>query len=136
MKEFNYLYEKRRMLNSLGRTGSMCDGVNCLECPLNAEKHDKCIKCIGGGYVELENIEEATYIVRNWAEEHPEPEVDWSKVPVDTKILVRVLRGDWVKRYFSHAKNGVVYAFDNGCTSWTSSDDMVSSWKYAKLAEE
>ena len=53
MKEFNYLYEKRRMLNSLGRTGSMCDGVNCLE-----------------------------------------------------------------------------------CTSWTSSDDMVSSWKYAKLAEE
>lgn len=133
MKEFNYLYEKRRMLNSLGRTGGKCEGVACEKCPFN---HNEWFDCSLEPEYELQHIEEMNEFVRNWAEEHPEPEVDWSKVPVDTKILVRVLRGDWVKRYFSHAKNGVVYAFDNGCTSWTSSDDMVSSWKYAKLAEE
>lgn len=67
-------------------------------------------------------------------EEYEEPEVDWSKVEVDTPILVRdTEHEDWYKRYFSKYVNGVVCAWDNGYTSWTASDDC--AWKYAKLAE-
>lgn len=62
--EFNYLVEKQRMLNSLGRTSKMCTGVNCYECPLNAYSE-------GCDYFEGEHPLEATEIVRKWAEEHP-----------------------------------------------------------------
>ena len=70
------------------------------------------------------------------AEEYkPEPpKVDWSKVEVDTPILVRPrLDGRWEKRHFAEYKNGDVYAWDNGRTSWTEADKI--KWKYAKLAE-
>ena len=69
--------------------------------------------------------------------EYVEPEVDWSKVPIDTKILVRDRETDpWDKRYFSRvdAKEGV-YAFDLGNTSW-SAEGCETWWKYAKLAED
>ena len=68
-------------------------------------------------------------------EEPKEPEVDWSKVEVDTPILVRPrLDGEWVKRHFAEYKNGDVYAWDNGRTSWTVANEI--KWKYAKLAED
>ena len=65
-----------------------------------------------------------------------EPPVDWSKVPVDTKIYVRDHINDlWERRHFSHyTPDGKVYAFHGGTTSFTA-DDGASSWKYAKLAE-
>ena len=70
-------------------------------------------------------------------EEHKEPETDWSKVEVDTQILVR--GGDneeWNKRYFAGYGDGYIYAWSNGCTSWTAYDNSdVTEWKYAKLAE-
>ena len=67
-------------------------------------------------------------------EDYKEPEVDWSKVAVDTPILVQEYEdGEWIKRYFAEYKGGVVYAWNNGCTSWTI--DCVTAWKYAKLAE-
>lgn len=31
--EFNYLVERTRMFNSLGRTDGMCTGVSCDDCP-------------------------------------------------------------------------------------------------------
>ena len=74
--------------------------------------------------------------MREWAEsEYVEPSVDWSNVPVDTKILVSQDSELWYKRYFSKFKNGKVYAFFNGATSWNSADGD-TDWKYAKLAEE
>ena len=63
-----------------------------------------------------------------------EPEVDWSKVNVDTPILVGEGDGDWVKRYFAEYKDGIVYAWCGGSTSWDA-NNMMMSWKYAKLAE-
>ncbi len=63
-----------------------------------------------------------------------EPEVDWSKVPVDTPILVRNSKDDaWYKKYFAEYKNGRVYAWDGGGTSWSSVTH--TPWEYAKLAE-
>ena len=68
-------------------------------------------------------------------EDYEEPEVDWSKVEVDTPILVRDFEGsDWFRRHFAKYENGTVYAWDGGDTSW-SGGDVMTMWKYAKLAE-
>lgn len=68
-------------------------------------------------------------------EEPEEPETDWSKVEVDTPILVRNIEcGEWFKRHFAEYKNGKVYTWDNGYTSWTACGDM-GAWRYFKLAE-
>lgn len=67
-------------------------------------------------------------------EEPKEPEVDWSEVEVDTPILVRNDECDeWENRYFAEYKDGKVYAWNGGRTSWTSG--YMAAWKYAKLAE-
>lgn len=69
-----------------------------------------------------------------FSEYKEEPEVDWSKVKVDTPILVSDYEEhDWVKRYFAKFENGKVYAWAHGGTSW--SKDDVYCWKFAKLAE-
>lgn len=60
--------------------------------------------------------------------------VDWSKVPVDTPILVSDGGVSWKKRYFAKHENGKVFAFRNGTTSW-SSQYSPFEWRYAKLAE-
>lgn len=77
-----------------------------------------------------------------WANEEytepEEPEVDWSKVAVDTPILVKNIENEeWNKRYFARYENETIYAWVSGRTSWASiDDDDVYAWKYAKLAEQ
>lgn len=67
-------------------------------------------------------------------EEPEEPKTDWSKVEVDTPILVRDYECQvWFRRYFAEYKDGVVYAWNGGGTSW--SVNIMTDWKYAKLAE-
>ena len=69
--------------------------------------------------------------------EYEEPEVDWSKVKVDTPILVSKDTKEWIKRYFAKYENGRVYAWKEGKTSWSAvNEHNVNSWKYAKLAEK
>ena len=69
-------------------------------------------------------------------EEYKEPETDWSKVEVDTPILVRDYESqEWEARHFAKYEDGVVYTWDGGSTSWTSKGN-VTEWKYAKLADE
>ena len=70
--------------------------------------------------------------------EYEEPKVDWSKVEVDTPILVRDTEDEkWLKRHFAKYENGRVYVWTLERTSWTAPDDRcVMSWKYAKLAED
>lgn len=65
-----------------------------------------------------------------------EPEIDWSKVKIDTPILVKDYESEeWVRRYFAKYKHGEVYAWRDGATSWTAIGGCEQSWKYAKLAE-
>ena len=67
-----------------------------------------------------------------------EPEIDWSKVKVDTPILVREYEHEnWVRRYFAKYEGGKVYAWNSGCTSWSTHcmTACMTSWNYAKLAE-
>lgn len=63
--------------------------------------------------------------------------VDWSKVPVDTPILVRDFEtSKWEKRYFAFFENGRVNAWCGGTTSWSNENiTRTISWKYAKIAE-
>ena len=71
-------------------------------------------------------------------EEYKEPEIDWSKVEVDTPILVTHYEDEeWHRRYFAKYENGIVYAWNNGETSWSthSMTACMTAWNYAKLAE-
>ena len=63
--------------------------------------------------------------------------VDWSEVKVDTPVLVKAYKqDDWQKRYFAYFKDGRVYAWLCGTTSWSAdNDEDAMSWNCAKLAE-
>ena len=98
-----------------------CNGVSCDDC-------------------DFKNSENGCYIYgcSEWLfSEYEKPEVDWSKVKVDTPILVKNTEdGEWIKRYFAKLVEGKVYAWDGGATSWTANGEWdVNSWEYAKLAE-
>ena len=73
---------------------------------------------------------------KKWANsEYVEPPVDWSKVAVDTPILVNDSSDrKWLKRYFAKYENGSVFAWTGGKTSW-SSEGHATPWELAKLSE-
>ena len=69
--------------------------------------------------------------------EYVAPPVDWSKVAVDTPILVRDSEEEvWRKRHFAKYENGMVYAWRAGSTSWSVyASSNIAGWRMAKLAE-
>lgn len=76
---------------------------------------------------------------KDWSEqEYVEPPVDWSKVPVDTKVYVRVSDSDpWKPRYFAKFEGGKIFTWANGATSFSRNSDCDSLWwNQGKLAEE
>lgn len=105
-------------------------------------KRDKDLHCfvekhkeeIGINFIGRSSVEHLYFSV--WlTEEYQDPE-DWSKVEVDTPILVSNDGVKWFKRYFAKCENGHVGTWLNGCSSWTvDNDDNVTVWLYAKLAE-
>lgn len=62
--------------------------------------------------------------------------VDWSKVAVDTPIFVRdSINEVWKCRYFAEYKDGKVYTWRDGKTSWSNViSDRPVVWGYAELA--
>ena len=98
---------------------AICTEIRCKECD-----YGKSGSCRG-----------SEYKFREWLNsEYVEPPVDWSKVVVDTPILVRDCEEEiWKKRYFAKYYNGIVYAWCGGTTSWSA--ERSTSWKMAKLAE-
>lgn len=99
-----------------------CDNINCHECKFNC------------GYNTYRAITE------HWCKsEYVEPQIDWSKVPVDTPILVRNSeKNSWNNRYFAKYENNRVYAWTFGANSWSSRNSYsnTNAWIYAKLAED
>lgn len=59
MEAKEYMKELRRMLDTFGRTGGYCDGVDCNKCPLDALNDKDCF------------TEKAVDIVEQWSKEHP-----------------------------------------------------------------
>lgn len=96
-----------------------CRKLGCLDCAFNTRG-----KC-------------CDYALKKWANsEYVEPPVDWSKVAVDTPILVRDREKEaWRKRHFAKYENGIVFAWGNGLTSWSANRSNVVGWGMAKLAE-
>ena len=63
--------------------------------------------------------------------------IDWSKVPVDTKVLVSKDGENWLKRYFAKYEDGKIYFFSCGVSSYSVDDiSNVLSWEYVKLYQE
>ena len=99
-----------------------CNKINCSECAFCSSSTTNC----------LDKIKE-------WCNsEYVEPEVDWSKVPVDTPVLVRDSTPyTWKRRYFAYYKDGIVHTYSDGATSWSVNKNSVNpGWNYAKLANE
>ena len=92
----------------------------------------RCLECgfLGTDYT-------CNHKVHEWLNsEYVAPPVDWSKVAVDTPILVRDSEKEsWRKRYFAKYYNGIVYAWGGGTTSWSSNRGNITNWEMAKLAE-
>ena len=90
-----------------GTSVAMCNGVlrECrgLDC-------SQCDFCSDG---------ECDEKIKEWAEsEYIEYETDWSKVPVDTPVVIRGAVED--RRYFNKLlANGRLVLFQNGRTSWS-----------------
>ena len=88
--------------------------------------------CIGKAHCILPNLEKGE--VLRIAEELGI--VDWSKVKVDTTVLVSNDNKEWIKRYFARYEDGNVYCWLNGKTSWTAICELsIGHWDYTKLVE-
>lgn len=62
----------------------------------------------------------------------PEPETDWSKVEVDTPILVKNIESQaWIVKYFAKNEDGKVWCWSDGRTSYTTKS--VCDWEFAKI---
>lgn len=93
-----------------------------------------CSDCEFGGYGGVT----CYYYKLKWLNEEyiePKPETDWSKVEVDTPILIRARKTDpWEVRYFAKYQDGVVWSWCYGKTSYTTVDAAsIYNWNFFKL---
>lgn len=65
-----------------------------------------------------------------------EPPVDWSKVPIDTKVIVWDVSTVKRKRYFAKYQDGKIYTYMEGATSWSDENAPMVGWPYGRLAED
>lgn len=132
MEYIDLINKRREICNHYNNNLKDDDDFECAEsCPLSYENNGKNTAC--GSFI-LNFPEEAQEVISNWKKP-----IDWSTIPIDTKILVRDTEGSkWVRAYFAGYKDGKIYAFDSGATSWTVYKDFYLStpWKYAKLYKE
>lgn len=103
-------------IDSITGKPKMCDELFCLDCVFKDQ--DAC----------------SPKKVEQWLQSEHVEQVDWSKVKVDTPILVRNDgNSSWTRGYFAGYVHETVYAWKYGKTSWTAGD--ASGWNCAKLAE-
>lgn len=98
-KEIIEVFWKDLMHPAVTKNGiESCDGVSCNDCLFSYR------------YTGRYDCDPA---FRKWlTQEYKEPEIDWTKVPVDTKILVKDKKEDlWINSHFAYYKDGKPYAF-------------------------
>lgn len=127
---------KNELMDVIKMDGRICGFV---------KKHDV-YRMIGTGwesFCEMDCIACGTAL-RIWldeeCEEPPKPEVDWSKVPVDTLVRVRDLESEeWILKYFKgideEAPECRFVAWDDGATSVTAYGNY-THWTFCELVEE
>lgn len=89
-------------------------------------------------YCQNTKCEDCRKMVKDFfKEEYKGAPVDWSKVQVDTPILVCDNEEDgWIEAHFAKCENDMVYAWDDGRTSYTSRKSDCSYFEHAKLVED
>ena len=98
-----------------------CDSIPCDDCRF---------------YVE--NSKDCSDYRREWIKQEYVPTIDWTKVPVDTKVWVKDGDNSWVREHFAKYDGGRVYTYLYGKTSWSfgrDKSDYIDSWDEAKLAD-
>ena len=110
-------FKKTHVLPHFGGDGEGCNGYSCKWCYI-----------LCGLWLDEEYVEPA------------KPEVDWSKVPVDTLVRVRNRKeNEWVMRYFKGIdEKRAPYKFQvwtDGKTSKTVGGFGMETWKYCELVE-
>lgn len=99
-----------------------CRLIECKECDFEECNHGLCSR---------------SELFKTWCNsEYEEPKITIPEdAKVDTKILVSNDGENWCRRHFAKIKDGILYAWENGSTSWTNNFGT-NAWKYGKLAEE
>lgn len=89
-----------------------------------------CADCLFYGSYDCKRVK------REWLNQttfEPEKCIDWSKVPVDTPVIVWNSK-ETVNRYFCRiSEDGYFYTFAYGTTSWSSSHIHQERWSHCKL---
>lgn len=100
--------------------------------------------CTNGECEELSSCGLCRNIFAFWLDEEyiepPKPEVDWSKVPVDTLVRVRDSKSEeWKLQYFKCVSETIpthkFEAWDDGRTSKTA-NNIYRLYKYCELVED
>lgn len=98
----------------------LCDDANCSDCLFRERCRRK------------ENRKKFI----DWLNaEYQEPSVDWSKVPIDTPVLVSEDGEMWYRRYFAGMRDGKPETYNVGATSWSVDGNQTCVWEYMRLAE-
>lgn len=110
--------------------------VKCKNCGRRIESHSISIEFSPYGGIKEIHLDAFDKAADKWNKDNT-PTTDWTKVQVDTPIYVRDHIDDfWKHRYFAKFKNGKVYTWCDGRTSFSVDGDDVIPWKYAKLSDE
>ena len=96
------------------------------------------------GLLALKNVESYGYIesemhIFDIVNGEFEEVMDWSKVTVDTKVLVSDNKLDWEPGHFALYKNGIFYTWEFGKSSFTvceKTEAYMANWEYCKLYKE
>ena len=131
MTNYEYYKEQIERIARLGRRVAMdattgeivcCVDIDCNECLFQGSEDEKC-----------------SQKAFKWAdEEYKEPEIDWSKVPIDTPVLVSNNKKSWYNRYFAGIDyKGDPAVFSDGRTSWSNETlgREFEYFNYIKLVE-
>lgn len=119
-------------VDALKKAENMCSGrKSCITCKLHKANADPLYSCPVLAITQDFGVENFVNII-----EEKKPSVDWSKVAIDTPILVWNERGGETKckRYFAKYENEKVFAWYDGRTSWNADGEIVG-WRYGELAE-
>lgn len=98
------------------RTGEIrtCSGLDCVNCLFySADSYDPC------------RARRMKWLDQPAAD--PEKDIDWSKVPVDTPVLVWNFEDHLYKRYFSGIKDERFGTYVGGRTSWSITDNKTDN---------
>lgn len=108
-------------IDNSGKKWMVCEVLNHFYCDLLDEQEE---------YISNK------YYLSTIAELDFEEVIDWSKVPVDTPVIV-TYNGKQYKRHFAKYEDGKVYTWNNGLTSFTvDSKEDYSYWGNVELYEE